>query len=380
MKKIIVVGAGILGASTAYHLTNQNVNVTIIDRDDIGQATKAAAGIIGPWLAQRRNKAWYTLARLGAKYYPKLIKELSEFNETHTGYTKVGLLSLHTEEKKLIAAEERVLKRLADAPEIGDIKILNEKETKEKFPLLEEGRFKSIYLSGAARVDGAAVRDALLRSAVKLGATTLSGHAELLYKENQIYGVKVNEQAIEADLVILATGAWMNELLVPLNIPFAAYPQKAQIIHIKVPNFDLTGLPVVMPPNNQYILPFGDHRMVIGATHETNAGFDPRVTVGGVHEVLSKALDIVPALANSTILETKVGYRPFTPGSLPVIGALPGFTGLLLANGLGASGLTIGPYVGHLLAALALNHHIEIDLSPYDVSHAIVEPESTENV
>lgn len=373
MKKIIIIGAGILGASTAYHLAKRGVDVTIIDQQDVGQATVAAAGIIGPWLAQRRNKAWYTLARLGAKFYPELIQELSQFNETNTGYTKVGLLSLHTEDKKLLAAEERVLKRRKDAPEIGDIQLLTEKETKDKFPLLEEERFKAIYISGAARVDGAAVRDALLRSAVKLGATIHYGHADLLYTNNQIFGAKVDDVHIEADLVIAATGAWMNELLAPLQITFGAYPQKAQIMHIKVPDFNLTDLPVVMPPNNQYILPFEQNRMMIGATHETSAGFDSRVTVGGVHEILTKALDIVPALANSTIIDTKVGYRPFTPGSLPVIGELPEYEGLLLANGLGASGLTIGPFVGHLLASLALNEAIEIDLSPYDVTHAIID-------
>lgn len=372
MKKIIVIGAGILGASTAYHLAKRGADVTIIDRHDEGQATEAAAGIIGPWLAQRRNKAWYFLARHGAKYYPELIDELKQHGETNTGYTRVGLLSLHTEERKLLAAEERVLKRREDAPEIGDVKILNEKETKEAFPLLEDGRFKSIYVSGAARVDGSAVRHALLGSAKTLGATIRRGDARLIHTNNRVYGVNVDGEQIEADLVIAATGAWMNDLLAPLQISFGAYPQKAQIMHLKVPEMRTDDLPVVMPPNNQYILPFEQNHMVIGATHETSAGFDPRVTAGGIHEILTKALDIVPALANSTIIETKVGYRPFTPGSLPVIGALPGFDGLLLANGLGASGLTVGPYVGNELAKLAFGEKLELDLNNYRVSHAIL--------
>lgn len=59
MKSYIVVGAGILGASTAYHLAKAGANVTIVDRQQVGQATDAAAGIVCPWLSQRRNKAWY---------------------------------------------------------------------------------------------------------------------------------------------------------------------------------------------------------------------------------------------------------------------------------------------------------------------------------
>ena len=84
-KKIIIIGAGILGASTAYHLSKTNTDVTLIDRNEPGQATDAATGIICPWLSKRRNKAWYHLAKNGAKIYPNMIKELEEAGEKETG-------------------------------------------------------------------------------------------------------------------------------------------------------------------------------------------------------------------------------------------------------------------------------------------------------
>ena len=65
-------------------------------------------------------------------------------------------------------------------------------------------------------------------------------------------------------------------------------------------------------------------------------------------------MEIAPGLSNAAILETRVGFRPFTPGFLPVIGALPGYDGIYLANGLGSSGLTMGPFIGKQLANLAL--------------------------
>jgi D-amino-acid dehydrogenase len=126
-----------------------------------------------------------------------------------------------------------------------------------------------------------------------------------------------------------------------------------------------------MPPTDQYILAFEDQRIVIGATHENNTGYDTRITAGGLHEVLSKALEIAPGLSNATFLESRVGFRPFTPGFLPVIGPLPGYQGILLANGLGASGLTMGPFIGLELSRLALGQATSIDLSLYDVSGAI---------
>lgn len=370
MKKIIIIGAGILGATTAYRLAKSGVQVVLVDRDDDGQATKAAAGIICPWLAQRRNKAWYRLAKGGAEMYPKLIAELAEDGETKTGYQRVGALGLHTDIEKLHKAKQRVLKRREEAPEIGEVTLLNEQETKDLFPLLNDN-FQSIHVSGAARVDGRALCQALLRAAIKRGTTIIKGDASLAYEGNNITGVIINEEVIEADKVIAVSGAWMNDLLEPLGVQFGVYPQKAQIIHLHMPRLETNHWPVIMPPNNQYMLTLEDHRIVIGATHETKAGFDQRVTAGGVHEVLSKALEVAPGLANSTILETRVGFRPFTPGSLPIIGALPSFNGLLLANGLGASGLTIGPYLGTELAKLALGTNLQIDLDDYDFGGAI---------
>lgn len=370
MKKVIIIGAGILGATTAYKLAKSGIQVVLVDRNDDGQATKAAAGIICPWLAQRRNKAWYKLAKGGAKIYPQLIAELEQDGETNTGYQRVGALGLHTDETKLQKTKQRVLKRREEAPEIGDITLLDTKTTNDLFPLLN-GNYQSIHVSGAARIDGHALCQALLRGAMKYGATMINGEAELAYKGNDIIGVLIDGRRIEADKVIAVSGAWLNELLKPLGVDFGVYPQKAQIIHLSMPDLPTNHWPVIMPPNNQYMLTLDDHRIIIGATHETKAGFDNRVTANGVHEVLSKALEVAPGLANSTILETKVGFRPFTPGSLPIIGELPNFNGLLIANGLGASGLTMGPYLGTELAKLALGTELQIDLNDYPVSGAI---------
>ena len=130
MKSYIVVGSGILGASTAYHLAKAGANVTIVHRQQLGQATDAGAGIVCPWLSRRRNKAWYKIVKGGARYYSSLIQQLEEDGETDTGYNRVGAISLHTDEKKLDRMEERAYKRREDAPEIGEITRLSAEETK----------------------------------------------------------------------------------------------------------------------------------------------------------------------------------------------------------------------------------------------------------
>ncbi|MDY7991086.1 FAD-binding oxidoreductase [Paenibacillus polymyxa] len=374
MKKVIVIGSGILGASTAYHLAKMGANVIIVDRKDKGQATDAAAGIICPWLSQRRNQAWYQLAKAGARFYPGLIEELKSEGETETGYAQVGALSIHDDLEKIKKMETRAHLRQADAPEIGEITQLNEKETHKRFPLLVEG-YHSVHISGAARIDGRALRDALVRSAQKNGAVLIQGNATLQYESDHVTGVVVGAQSFSSDKVIVCAGAWANQLLLPLGIHFKVSYQKAQIMHLQVPNRQDTGTwPVVIPPSDQYLLAFDKQKIVIGATHENEIeGYDTRVTAGGMQEILDKGLELAPDLANSTFQEVRVGFRPFTPGFLPVIGAVPGWDGLIAANGLGASGLTMGPFIGNQLAKLALGMNVDIDINDYDIRKAIDE-------
>ncbi|WNS45325.1 FAD-binding oxidoreductase [Paenibacillus sp. MMS20-IR301] len=374
MKKVIVIGAGILGASTAYQLAKLGTEVLVVDRKDQGQATDAAAGIICPWLSQRRNQAWYRLAKAGARFYPQLIEELERGGASETGYARVGALSIHNDETKLDKIEARASMRLSDAPEIGEITRLSAGATRELFPLLAE-EYASVHISGAARVDGRALRDVLLHAAQHYGARLIHGEAALQYEAGRVIGVSIGAEIHVADEIIVCAGAWAAELLQPLGITFKVTSQKGQIMHLHAADQKGTEKwPVVIPPSDQYLLAFAHGKLVIGATHENNvAGYATHVTAGGMQEVLNKGLEVAPALEACTLAEVRTGFRPFTPGFLPVIGALPGWKGLFTANGLGASGLTMGPFIGSQLAKLALGHDPDIDLSDYDVRSALEE-------
>lgn len=369
MNRYIVIGGGIVGSSVAFHLAKEKANVILIDREDQGRATDAAAGIICPWTSQRRNKKWYALAKGGAAFYPCLIEQLQTYGY-ETGYERVGAICLHHDLDKLRSMEERVLKRREEAPEIGEVTRLSSKEVKTRFPVLRD-EYEALYVSGAARVDGRALRRALIHAAIQLGTTYVKGSATLLHKNGRVIGASVANERFEADGVIVAAGVWAKSLLLPLGIDFLITPQRAQIVHLQHPEQHTDHWPVVMPPNNQYLLAFPKGKIVVGATHEDGVGIDCRVTAGGLYEVLHKALTIAPHLADWTHVETRVGFRPHAPNFLPIFGTVPQIEGLYVANGLGASGLTAGPYVGAELAKMILGQPTSLQQSDYDVAQAI---------
>ncbi|HLQ96899.1 MAG TPA: FAD-dependent oxidoreductase [Pseudogracilibacillus sp.] len=366
MKQITIIGAGILGAAVAYELSKKGAAVTLIESHTPGRATSASAGIICPWISKRRNMDWYTLAAYGARYYETLIPELKALGENDTGYKKVGALRLHEDIEKLKELEKLALKRREDSPEIGEVHILTPEETQARFPLLEE-KYHSLSISGAARVDGSQLRSSLIQGAIHYGATWINGDAALQHQQSTVTGVEVNGEAVKSDLVIATNGAWMNRLLAPLSITLPFHVQKGEIVHMHTDQLETSNLPVVNPPNNQYLLSFSDGRIVAGATHETATSLTPALSTTGMHYLLEQGLYMAPGLAEASIVETRVGFRPFTYNHLPVFGSVPSISGLMVANGLGASGLTTGPYIAKLLAQMAADEEPDISVSPYKI-------------
>ncbi|MDN7242728.1 FAD-dependent oxidoreductase [Planococcus sp. N028] len=360
--KVAVVGSGIVGASAAYYLAKQNIEVVIVDKAHDGKATSAGAGIVCPWGPTDRGNEWYQLAKRGAAFYPALIAHLKEEGETELGYKKTGALYISSRSEELDKIEKELKANKEEAPEVGQISRLNYQEARTLFPPLTKN-VEAVFVSGGARVDGRLLQGALVRAAQKNGAELIQGEAVLVQEGHRITGVKVNDETVFADVVLVAAGAWAKSLLEPLGISLNVEPQRGQIAHIKLPEVDTSNWPVIIPESSHYIVAFDDSRVVAGATRETGSGWDYRQTAGGVHKVLSEALAVAPGLASGTLEEVRIGFRPMGPDALPLLGKAEPYIGLVVATGLGPSGLMMGPYIGTLAAAIVTESIVDIDLA-----------------
>ena len=147
--KIAIVGAGIVGSTAAYYLSKEkDVEVTVFDHG-LGQATKAAAGIISPWFSKRRNKAWYRLARLGADFYQELTSNLENDGYDTSFYDQSGVALLKKDDSKLDGLYQHAETRLEESPIIGELSIKNADNLPEF-----TGFDRYLYASGGARVEG----------------------------------------------------------------------------------------------------------------------------------------------------------------------------------------------------------------------------------
>ncbi|EIE98038.1 NAD(P)/FAD-dependent oxidoreductase [Saccharomonospora glauca] len=359
--RVVVIGSGIGGASCAYHLARRGAEVVVVDANENGAATSAGAGIISPWTSRRAEEDVLALEVRAGAYYPTLIGELAEEGEDNTSFAIVGGLVVSEDDTVLAETAERLTRRARRWPELGEVSVLDPKEARELFPPLAEG-FGAVHVTGAGRVDGRALRAALLRAAGRHGARSVTGRAELVTTDGRVRGVVVAGERVDADAVVVAAGAWSPAVLAPLGVRPAVEPQRGQISHFGLSGTDTSAWPVVLPPSSHYLLAFPDSRVVAGATRETGSGFDYRVTAEGQREVLDHALRVAPGLGTATVIETRVGFRPATEDGLPVVGALDDHPEVVLSTGFGPAGLTVGPYAGRLVAQIVLGERPETEL------------------
>ena len=361
MKKVAIVGAGIVGATAAYYLSKEaDIEVTVFDHGH-GQATKAAAGIISPWFSKRRNKAWYKMARLGADFYVDLLANLEKSGQKVDFYQRSGVFLLKKDDSKLEELYQLALQRKDESPLIGELAILYRAAASNLFPGLE-GFERLLYASGGARVDGQLLVSRLLEaSQVKL----VNEKVTLIPVSS---GYQIGDQIF--DQVVLTTGAWLGQVLEPLGYEVDVRPQKGQLRDYQV-DLDMASYPVVMPEGEWDLIPFPGGKLSLGATHENDMGFDLVVDENLLQQMAEAASPFYPSLKDAMISGERVGIRAYTSDFSPFFGQVPELAGVYAASGLGSSGLTTGPIIGYHLAQLLLDKELILDPVNYPIENYV---------
>ncbi len=366
MHDAIVIGGGVLGAATAWHLVLARARVLLLDRGDEGRATAAGAGIVSPATYRGDSDVWYRFSRASYRHLSTLVPQL-EAEGIGTGFARCGLLLVAVSDDEFgpfEAASQRILSRPDEGSPVRPVDIA---EAREMFPPLAESA-RALHNPDAARIDGRLLARALLEAGERRGLERRTASADsLILDGSRVTGVLSGGDRISAGAVVIAGGAWSRRFSDQLGLDIPVAPQRGQIIHLDLGGTDTSTWPIVSAFRDHYMVPWPDSRVAAGATRETGSGFEPKATAAGTVEVLSEALRVAPGLACASIRETRVGLRPLSADGLPVMGAVPGWQGLYLNTGHGASGLQLGPFSGRAVADAALGCGPGFDLSSFSV-------------
>lgn len=361
-RSIAVIGGGIVGATAAYYLAQSGYHVTVFD-EGTGQATSAAAGIICPWLSQRRNKKWYRLAANGAAFYQQLLEDLVAEGKDPSFYRRSGAILLKKKPEYIQEQFERGLQRREAAPEIGELKILDREELQQVLPTLK-AQEHALYVGGGARVQGSLMVETLLASVTERGGRIVHERVSLLKQDGKHF-VKTAEEELAFDQMILASGAWLPQILSPLGWQVDIRGQKGQLAVLQTDDYENGKLPVIIPEGEIDVLPVGEGKVFVGASHENGKGYDLTPDSEVVERLLAAGRELFGRLQDASLLEVRIGTRAYTSDFSPFFGYLPGSEQVLVASGLGSSGLTTGPYIGYQLAKVARGEAPDVPLEDY---------------
>jgi sarcosine oxidase subunit beta len=365
MADVVIIGAGISGAATAYELATAGLDVVLLDR--WGPAAMASGWTLAGVRQSGRHPAELPLAREAVALWADLAERL----DGTTQYRRHGNLRLARNE-----AEVPVIRALVEEQKAAglDISFLDDIDAIQAIaPAVSGHVLAASFCTSDGQADPRSTVESFVRAAERAGATLRFGERVLAIEteDGRVTGVRTDTGVIPAGRVVLAAGIFGNELLqplglhVPLDIPMVTLLRSApaEIVLeqvIGVANADCAGR---QEADGRWrvtsgLLPWHGamDQSPMPAVHPTAASIRETVeTFGGV----------VPAFNNARIEQMWAGLIDLTPDALPVIEAVPQVDGLVVAMGFSGHGFCLGPVTGRIVADLVQGLEPALDISPF---------------
>jgi glycine oxidase len=364
---VVVAGGGLIGLAVAWRGAQRGLAVTVVDDAPGSGASLAAAGMLAPVSEASYGEQQLTrLCVASLERWPAFAAELQEAAGTPVPLRTAGTLvvgfddddvraldALHAFRTGLGLAAERLPGRAA----------------RRREPALTPRVRGGVLVAGDLSVDGRALHAALLAAARAEGVRLLAGRvAGVCTDAGRATGVALADGTrVAAGSVVLALGAHSGR--VPGAPPLPVRPVKGQILRLGGAGGLLEGtVRALVRGREVYLVPYGDGRLVVGATVE-DRGFDATVTAGGVHDLLHDAIEVVPAVSELELLETLTRWRPGTADNAPLLGP-SGLPGLVLATGHFRNGVLLTPVTGDAVAELLVTGELPAVAAPFTVDRS----------
>lgn len=351
MKKFdaVVYGGGIIGALSAYEISKSGKRVLLLEKNKFGYgASGNSAAMLELQIDAYRGEPFLSLARASHDLFPSVAQELKEKSGVDIHFERCSILQV-----ALNAGEAGFLeKECARQSGLGlKAQWLSKVEIAKRFPALTRESFGGALFHEDGRVNGNLFLKAALDAARNSGVAI----------EESVDRPIIDYLKTGAKIIV-ATGAWADEVLKPLGVRLGVAPVRGQLMMFETPTPPLP-FPVYTKSGG-YLTPRADGTTLAGTTVE-NAGFDSTPTEEGRAKITNIVKSLMPSLLERPVLKMTAGLRPKSPDDLPLLGPLPDHPDVIIAAGHYRNGILLAPITAKIMGALLAGKKSPVGLDPF---------------
>jgi glycine/D-amino acid oxidase-like deaminating enzyme len=359
-RRVVVVGAGIVGAAIARALAREGIGVTVVDPRPVGSGATAAG--MGHLPVMDDSEAQFALCRYSQSLWDEAARGLPPAVE----FDRCGTLWVAADEEEMAEVHR---KREVYRGRGLEAHVLDSREIVEAEPNLRPGLVGGLLLPREAVIYPPCAARWFLEDALSCGAEARIGVAVVAIDGRRV--TLATGQAIEADAVVIAAGWQAAQLVRGLDVR----PKKGHLVitdryhgflHHQV--LELGYLKSAHATEEDSVAfnvqPRRTGQILVGSSRQLDVS-DPRIDRPIVERMVRRAIDYMPGLARLSSIRIWTGFRAATPDSLPIIGPHPDIPGLYLATGHEGLGITTSLGTAELIVDHILGRSSTIPSEPY---------------
>lgn len=338
--EFLIIGAGVLGLSSAQRLLARGARVTLVERGVCGgESTWAGGGILSALCPWDYPDEVTRLTLRGAQMFPAYAQALFDATGIDPEYQVSGMLVLPPVElqaaKQWCAAHGARLEERDGALLLPDV-------AQVRNPRLLRALRTRVEALGGRIVERCEVR-------------------HIATEEGRVRHVATSCGEFAADSYIVTAGAWSKQVLGEHALQLDIRPVQGQMLLFK---FDAPPIEHIVLQQQLYLIPRRDGHLLAGSTLE-DVGFDKRTTIEARDSLRARAEQILPELRGMPLVQHWAGLRPGSPNNIPTIGRHPEIANLYVNSGHFRYGVTMAPASAEILANELEGRAQPLDVAPY---------------
>lgn len=346
---VLIVGGGVIGSSIAYHLARQGRQVLVVERSSVAAAPVASWASAGGVRRQGRHPAEAKLASEAIERWRTLEQEL----EADLHYRRGGNLVLaeRDEEAEQLAAFVQQQQGLG----FTDVRLVDRQEALSLAPELNDSVVAGSYSPSDGQADPARTTQAFAAAAQRHGAVywTETTALALLAQNERVTGAQTGRGEVEAAHVVLAAGAWSDDLAATIGLHVPIRTRALQMI-LSTPARAGSLQPVLSAVSRMLSLKqLGDGAFLLGGGWAGEPTADRRsytMRPESIQANWATACELLPIVGGQHIERAWCGLEAMSFDDIPFIGPISGIDELTLVTGFSGHGFAIAPAVGRSVA------------------------------